>query len=192
MTGGAWKDTNVPAGAKRNKAKKQPLLISTTEHATSRQTEDERFQTEVELADLKIKLRRWNFARSWKIAASSPLADDDSTPLSPRTRRPSRKDAKEAATRPQGRAPLFTDDQVGRKDRSQRDALPSCHRGNITNAQPNSPLDRQMIGQYLERCVAAAESQLAGAGNKSQKKGAVREIERLVEKVMATQLKSGY
>ena len=40
------------------------------------------------------------------------------------------------------------------------------------------------MGQFLDKCIAAAESQLAAAGSKAKKKGAVREIERLVEKVV--------
>ena len=189
MTGGAWKDTHNSAGAKRNKAKKQPARISTTEHHTSCQDEDTKFQTEVDLADLRLKLRRWNFARSWKPAASSSLPDEVA-PTSPRTRRPALplKDAVEdAANYSQGKVLLFADDHAKRRNGGQHDVLPSSHQANITVAQPNPPLDRQLVGQYLDRCIAAAESQLVGAGRKSRKKGAVKEIERLVKTVIATQ-----
>lgn len=39
------------------------------------------------------------------------------------------------------------------------------------------------MAQYLDRCIAVAETQLAGARGRG-KKGAVREIERLVERVV--------
>lgn len=192
MTGGAWKDTESSAGARRNKAKKQPAPIATTKHQTSCRDEDTKFQIEVDLADLRLKLRRWNFARSWKIAASRSLPNE-AEPMSPRTRRPPLllKDAEEAAHHSQGKVSLLVGGQVDKRNGPNDDAFPSSHQVDITMAQPNPPLDRKLVGQYLDRCIAAAESQLVGVGSKSRKKGAVEEIERLVEMVIATQADCG-
>ena len=189
MTGGAWKDTPILAGPKRKKAKKQPGPISTAEHAISPQDEDAKFQTEVDHADLRLKLRRWRFGRSWRTAASNSLPDE-AAPISPRTRvppLPPLKDVVEETSCSEGKLSLPAGGQAKEEDRSQHEALPACNGVNIAIAQPDPPLDRKTVGQYLDQCIAAAESQLVGAGSKSRKKGAVKEIERLVEKVIATQ-----
>ena len=189
MTGGTWNDTHISTNTRQNKRKKQPAPISTTEHAMSPQDEDTKFQTEVDLADIRLKLRRWRFGRSWRTAASSSLADEAAL-VSPRTRGPPLpplKDVEEVVNHSQGKEFLLAGGQAKEEDRSQLDALPSSHQVNITTAQPDPPLDRKTVGQYLDQCIAAAESQLVGAGGKSRKKSAVKEIERLVEKVIATQ-----
>lgn len=184
MTGGAWKATNVSPGAKETKAK-QSARTPTTEGVgvssedISRQSED-RFRAEVDIADLRMKMRRWNFARSWKSPSSSPL--DDDSHVSPW-------DVDKPSTC-RTKAPLCAEQAEKKKrkgtEHGNRAARSSCPRANPI-AKPHAPLDRHLIGQYLDRCIAATESQLAGARNKSKKKGAVKEIERLVEKVIVTQ-----
>ena len=190
MTGGAWKDTPVSANTKRKNAKKQALRQLTLEHTTSPQTEEKRFQTEVELADLSLDLRRWTFARSWrKNAASSSLAEEVA-PISPRTRPPPPpppKDVKGPAKHSRGKRSVIAEGQAEKRHRHENEAFPSIDRVNNTIAQPDPPLDRQLVGQYLDRCIAVAEAQIAGARDKSKKKRAVEEIERLVERVIATQ-----
>ncbi|KAL9132738.1 MAG: hypothetical protein Q9175_006088 [Cornicularia normoerica] len=184
MTGGAWKDRNHPAGSKRSKAKR-PAQAPTTKHARDFSEDDksiqdeEKFRAQVDEADLKMKLRRWNFARSWRPACSSPLADESDN-ISPRSRP---EDVGNSATFHR-KAPLIAD-QAEKKNRTEHDdvAALSCGRVN-TVAKPNAPLDNYLTGQYLDRCVAATESQLAGKRNKTKKKEAVKEIERLVEKVV--------
>ncbi|KAL9064322.1 MAG: hypothetical protein Q9161_008956 [Pseudevernia consocians] len=196
MTGGAWKATNVSARSKKTKPKKQPAPPPTPKHAcdfsaeaTSTQDEEDRFRAEVDRADHQLKLRRWNFARSWKRASSGPLGDECS-PLSPRSR--------EAAGVGVGGPVIHSRDEAAVSgDRGEKEdrvverevfaALSSCHRVDpiIGNADPS--LDRGLMGQYLDRCIAATESQLVEGRKRSKKQGAVREIERLVEKVIATQ-----
>lgn len=182
MTGGSWKDTNISKSSKKRKAK-QPARASTAEHVRDFSSEDkssqeeDRFRTEVDLADLKMKLRRWNFARSWGSASSISLAEESH--ISPRSRP---EDIEEPSTC-SNKAPLVADlpekNETGHGDLG---AL-SCNRVN-TIAKPNAPLDRNTIGQYLDGCIAATESQLVAGRNKAQRKRAVKEIERLVEKVV--------
>lgn len=190
MVGGAWQATNVSADAKRSKAN-QSARAPTTERVyasspeeESRQSE-ERFRAEVEEADLRMKLRHWNFARSWKSPSpsSSPPADD--APISPW-------DVARPAPSPTtgSKDPLCAEpSEKKRENRTGHDASAarsSCDR--VDRIAPSDPpLDRHLVGQYLDRCIAATESQLAGARDKSEKKRAVRDIERLVEKVIVTQ-----
>ena len=51
-------------------------------------------------------------------------------------------------------------------------------------AVSHAPLDRHLMGQYLEGCIKAAEARLAKATDKKKKEEAVREIERLVGRVV--------
>ena len=200
MTGGTWKATNVSARSKKTKPKKQPAPPPTTKHAydfpaeaTSNQDEEDRFRAEVDRADHQLKLRRWNFARSWKRASSGPLGDECS-PLSPRSRGAA---GVGVGVGVQGPVIHSRDEASVSGDRGEEEervverevlaALSSCHRVDpiIGNADPS--LDRRLMGQYLDRCIAATESQLVEGRKRSKKQGAVREIERLVEKVIATQ-----
>ena len=104
MTGGSWKDTTVSNSLEKPKSKR-PARVFTTKHAygfsedTSNQ-DDDKFQTEVDLADLKMRLLRWNFARSW--GAASPV---DESRISPRSRP---QDVGKIATCP-GKPDLFFD-----------------------------------------------------------------------------------
>ncbi|CAD6579414.1 MAG: hypothetical protein ASARMPREDX12_009160 [Alectoria sarmentosa] len=183
MTGETWQDTNTSKRSNEERKARKSAQGLTNEHACDFSSKDkssqeeDRFRTEVDLADLKIKLRRWNFARSWGSASSSLVGDESR--ISPRSRP---EDIEEDSTCT-NKAPLFADlpekNETGHGDL----AALSCHRV-YTIAKPNPPLDRNTIGQYLDQCIAATESQLAGARNKSQKKKAVREIERLVAKVV--------
>ena len=183
MTGGTWKDTKASASSKKPKAKKQPAQIS-TKH-TSTQDDEEKFQAEVDLADLQLQLRRWSFARSWRRPSSMSLTEE--LPVSPRTRRPA--DFEEPATCHMTDKASLCADQVENQRNEHEDhaALSSCHQVDPIIAQADLLLDRHLIGQYLDRCIAATESQLAGERNKTKKNGAVKEIERLVEKVIETQ-----
>lgn len=181
MTGGSWKDATNPKSSKKPKAKR-PARVPTIEPAygfsedTSSQNDD-KFQAEVDLADLKIALLRWNFARSWRSASSRSLADEPN--ISPRSHP---RDVKISATC-SGRADVRAD-QAG-KIRSGYDDLAALSRNRVnTTAKSNPPLDGNVIGQYLDKCIAATEYQLARAGSKAKKKEAVKEIERLVEKVV--------
>ena len=186
MTGGSWKDTNTSKSSKERKAK-QFARASAAEHACDFSSQDKssqeenRFRTELDLADLKTKLRRWNFARSWGSASSSSVGDRESH-VSPRSRP---EDNIEEASTCTNKAPLFAhlpkENENGHGDLA---AALSCNRVN-TIASPNAPLDRNTIGQYLDGCIAATESQLAAGRNKSEKKNrAVKEIERLVARAV--------
>ena len=105
--------------------------------------------------------------------------------MSPRTRPPSHKEVRGPARRSQGEVFVIAEGQVEKRHRPKDEASPSSSRLNETIAQSDPPLDTNFVGQYLERCIAVAESQIAGARDKSRKKEAVKEIERLVEKVVA-------
>lgn len=170
MTVRTSKSTAVSTSWKQSKAT-QPAQTSATDRTSdfSKDTsshDEDKFRAEVDLADLKIKQRRWNFARSWRPASSdSSLADEPH--ISPRSR-----------TWPT-KVPLSADRTD--KERVEDDDL----RLRNTIAKPNPALDRRLMGQYLDRCIAATESQLARGRNKSKKKEAVKEIERLVEKVVS-------
>lgn len=183
MTGGTWKDAKASASPKKPKAKKRPARISTKHKST--QDDKEKFQAEVDLADLQIQLRRWTFARSWRRPSSKSLTED--LPISPRTRQPT--DVGEPATSPRTDKASLCADQVENQRNEHEDhaALSSCHQVDPIIAKADLLLDRHLIGQYLDRCIAATESQLAGERDKTKKKGAVKEIERLVEKVIETQ-----
>ena len=194
MTGGTWKDANASARSKKTKPKKHPAPTPTAKHgcdfsseeATSTRDEEDRFRAEVDLADLQMKLRRWNFARGWKRASSGSLGDE-SSPMSPRNRGAARGE-ESSAVHSRDKASLFGDrGETGRVGREVLTARSSCHRVDPVIGPADPSLDRLLIGQYLDRCVAATESQLAEGRDKSKKQGAVKEIERLVEKVIATQ-----
>lgn len=190
MTGGAWKDTNHSTGPKRNKAKEQPPSVLTLENNISTQTEEQRFRTEVELADLRLDLRRWNFSRSWRRNGGSSSLADPGGMVSPRTRPPPSlppKDGKGPAKHIQGKAYAIAEGQAEKRHRPDNEAFPSSLQLNNAIGQSDPSLGKQLVGQYLDRCIAVAELQIAGARDKSRKKEAVREIERLVEKVIATQ-----
>lgn len=162
MTGGAWKDTDASVGSKRKKAK-QLLRVLTTEHIS-----EDKFRAEVDLADLRIKLRRWNFARGGRRASSDSLADE-SDAVSPRSRTEDRGNEVTSS----GQALSFAD-RVGGNG-SEHDAV----------GRPSPLLGRHLVGPYLDSCIAATESQLVGARGKAGTRGAVREIQRLAEKVVA-------
>lgn len=166
MTGGSWQDTDASARSKRkqNKSKRPARLLTSTHTSdylisadTSIHDEDAdeySFRAEVDIADLRTKLRRWKFSRSWRCGLGRSRVDEGDM-ISPRSR--------------------VRD--VGKET--------SClTRAQNTIEEPSAPLDRELVGQYLERCVAAAESQLVGARSNGEKKRAVKEIERLVEKVV--------
>lgn len=181
MTGGSWKDTDVSHGSKKPKTKRpSPLHTIPHAHTSSNNAfnrEYTKFRTEVDLADLQIKLRRWNFARSWRTASSGPSIDESD--ISPRTRFG---DVEDKASRTSKR--LLTANHGERKNktsnRNDGATVPQC-----TTAEPTRPLDRELMTQYLDRCIAATESQLADARHKAKRKGGtVKEIERLVENVV--------
>ncbi len=167
MTGGTWKDAKASASPKKSKAKKKPARIS-TKH-TSTQDDEDKFQAEVDLADLQIQLRRWTFARSWRRPSSRSLTEE--LPISPRTRRPT--DVKEPATCPRTDEASLCADRVGDQGNKHEDeaALSSCHQVDPIIAKADLPLDRHLIGQYLDRCIAATESQLAGERIRRRRKG---------------------
>ena len=177
MTGGTWKDTNQPGSSRKTKAKQQrPAQIPTVQHARdvsknmdapSQDDQDERLRAQLEFVDLKMRLQRWTFARSWRTARSSPpLTEHDISPWC-------RSQDVETPVLSPGKAQLIGGDLV---------PLP----GHGTNAVAGShgPLDRQLMGQYLDGCIAAAESRLAKAPNRAVKEEAVKEIERLVGRVV--------
>lgn len=172
MTGGAWESTDRTHRLKKS-SKSQPPTTNPTHTLSSDDqltAEETNFYTEVDLADLRMKLRRWTFARSWKTAASNPLAEEE-TNLSPLSRPI---DLDKSPTYPNNHGPPLSASQTDTDKRTplaQRTATP--------------PLDEDLMAQYLNQCIAAAETQLAGAKDKSKvKNGAVKEIERLVEKLV--------
>ena len=175
MTGGAWKDTNYSHTPKEIKTKQfiAPTSDSASTPSSDRSSLDEtNFRAEVDLADLQIKLRRWNFARSWRSASSNSLAEEPD--LSPR-RLPRDVDIPP-------KSPNKPDLSVLETEKSNT-ALP--HQSIKPTTKPTSPLDKALVAQYLEQCIAATESQLARSRNSAKKKAeAVKEIERLVEKVV--------
>ena len=180
MTGGAWEDTD-----KTHRPRKSTTnSLCVPSRADDQLTQDEtNFYTAVDLADLQMKLRRWTFAQNWKTASSSsssPPADEE-TNLSPLSR-PIHLDDKSPtySSKKDGRPPLSASSQTDTTDN--KPAL--AHRLQQQTAT-TPPLDEDLMAQYLNRCIAAAETQLAGARDKSKvKNGAVKEIERLVEKVV--------
>lgn len=165
MTGGAWEDRDK---THRRFKKSSPTQPPTTpphvpppydDHFTPDETT---FHTAVDLADLQTKLRRWTFARSWKTASSNPSAEEE-TNISPLSR--------PTAPIETGPSQTDTDRKTPPAPRPQHPATP--------------PLDEDVMAQYLNRCIAAVETQLAGARDKSKgKNGAVKEIERLVEQLV--------
>ena len=176
MTGGAWKDTNHSHNPKKIKTK-QPTPAPTSNPTRTPSSDrsslyETTFRTELDLADIQIKLRRWSFARSWRTASSDSLAHElDLSPLC----QPS--DVGIPPNCP--KLPALSALQAERKGT----ALPYQPIKPTTKATPH--LDETVIAQYLEQCIAATESRLASARNNAKKKGeAVKEIERLVEKVM--------
>ena len=177
MNGGVWKDTNQPGGSRRPKAKNQrPAQIPTTEHvhdvskdkdAPSQDDQDESLRAQLEFIDLKMQLQRWSFARSWRTARSSlSQTEDDISPWC------CPQDIEHPAVSP-GNAQLVDSDLV---------PLPG-HEANAVSVS-QAPLDRHLIGQYLDGCIKAAEAKIANATNKAVKEEAVKEIERLVERVV--------
>lgn len=176
MTGGAWKDTDHKHSPKKMKTKQftpAPTPDPASTPSSDRSSLDEtNFRAEVDLADLQIKLRQWNFARSWKTASSNSLADDSA--LSPRCLH------SDLDIPPQcPDIPALSALQAEKSDT----ALPYQAVNPTTELTPT--LDKALIAQYLDQCIAATESQLARSRNNAKKKGeAVKEIERLVEKVV--------
>ena len=184
ITGGAWKDSDKSSRSKKSNKTNQSAQLPTTKPTCTPSSDNEsnqdetNFYTEVDLADIQIKLRRWNFARSWKTPSSNPPAEE--TNISPRCLPI---DLNVAATCPDKEPPLsaFQTDT-----NNETTAFP--HHPHNTAVKPAPALDEDLMAQYLNRCIAAAEAQLAGARDKSRKKkGAVKEIERLVEKVVEAQ-----
>ena len=180
MTGGTWKDTSQPARSKKPKAKQQkPARTPTTKHvrdvsrnmdAPTQDDQDKRFQAQLDLIDLKMRLQRWTFARSWRTARSSPPpAEASRHDISPWCLP---QDVENPPIGP-GKARLIDGDLVPL----------AGHCANAV-ADPYMLLDRHLMGQYLDGCIAAAEAQLAKATNKAVKEEAVKEIERLVERVV--------
>ena len=171
MTGGAWKDTNQSRSSRKPKAKKErPAQIPSTKHvhdvskdkdAPSQDAQDENLQAQVEIIDLRMQLQRWTFARSWRTTRSSPspadTSEDEISPLS----------------RPQD-VKTPTDDLVP----------PPGHGADVVGVL-HAPLDRHLMGQYLDGCIKVAEAKLAKATNKAAKEEVVKEIEQLVERVIA-------
>ena len=177
MNGGAWKDTNQPGSSRKPKARNQrPAQISTTKHvhgvskdtdAPSQDAQDEKLQARLEFIDLRMQLQRWSFARSWRIARSNPPpAEHDISPLC-------RPQDVEIPTVSPGKAQMIGDDLV-----------PLPGHGTNTVAVSQAPLDRHLMGQYLDGCIKAAEARLAEATDKGKKEEIVKEIERLVERVV--------
>ena len=176
MNGGAWKDTDQPGSSRKPKTKKQRLAqIPTVKHihdvskgmdAPSQDSQDENLQAQSEFIDLKMQLQRWTFARSWRTARSSPSpAEHDISPWC-------RPQDVEAPTLSPGKAQIIGGNFV-----------PPPGHGANTVAESHAPLDRQLMGQYLEGCIKAAEARLAKTTDK-KKEEAVKEIERLVERVV--------
>lgn len=179
MIGGAWEDTDK-THRPRKSTTNSPRVPSCDDD--DQLTQDEtNFYTEVDLADLQMKLRRWTFARNWKTASSSssPRAEQE-TDLSPLSRPIIHLDKSPTySSKKDDRPPLSASSQTD----TDNNETPLAHRPHQQTATP--PLDEDLMAQYLNRCIAAAETQLAGARDKSKvKNGAVKEIERLVEKVV--------
>ena len=180
MNGGAWKDMDQPESSRKPKAQSHRLAqIPTVKHipdvskdkdAPSQDAQDEKLQARLEFIDLKMQLQRWTFARSWRTARSSPppadTSEDDISPWS----RP--KDVEAPISSP-GKAHVISGDLV-----------PLSGHGANTVAVSHAPLDRHLMGQYLDGCVKAAEARLAEATDKEKKEEIVKEIERLVERVV--------
>lgn len=185
MTGGAWEDTDKTHPPRKNTTNSTRVPSCDDDQPTQDETN---FYTEVDLADLQMKLRRWTFARNWKTASSSssPLAEEE-TNLSPLSRPIIHLDQSPTySSKKDGRPPLSASSQTD----TDNIKTPLAHRPQQQTAAP--PLDEDLMAQYLNRCIAAAETQLAGARDKSKvKNGAVREIERLVEKVVIRQAELG-
>ena len=176
MIGGAWTDTEKTHRPKKTRAK-QPLAESTRgilEDGDNPTQHDANFRTAVDVAELQLKLRRWTFARSWKLASSAVQCDEP--PLSPRSLP---KDTENPATSP-NKSPIHVDH--AEKNSLEEVVLP--RHPPAGNTKSTAPLDRHLMAQYLDQCIAAAESQIAGARDKVEKRRAVKEIERLVERVV--------
>ena len=175
MTGGAWKDTNYSHTPKKIKTKQftAPASDSASTPSSDRSSLDEtNFRAEVDLADLQIKLRRWNFARSWKSASSNSLAEESE--LSPR-----------CLPRDVDIPPNFPKKAALSTLQAEKKNATLVYQSIKPSTKPTSPLDKALIAQYLDQCIAATESQLARSRNSAKKKEeAVKEIERLVEKVV--------
>lgn len=168
-TAGASKNTTTSTDSKKTKAKQPTRASHTNKHADNNSKEKpsqdgDKFKTEIDLADLRIQLRRWNFARSWNSASSGSLADESH--ISPWNRP---EDVDDRAICPGKRVLL-----AGQERETQVKTM----------AKTNPRLERYLIGPYLDKCIAATESQLAMGRHKSKKTKAVKEIERLVETVV--------
>ena len=64
------------------------------------------------------------------------------------------------------------------------DLAPPPSHGANTVTESHAPLDRQLMGQYLDGCIKVAEARMAKATDKKKKEEAVEEIERLVGRVV--------
>ena len=180
MTGGAWKDTKQPGSSKNPKARtRRPAQIPTVQHvqdvskdkdAPGQDYQDESLLAQSEFIDLRMQLQRWSFARSWRTARSSPppadTLQDDISPLC-------RPQDVEAPVLSPGKAQMIGDNLI---------PLPGHEANAIGVSQP--PLDKHLMGQYLDGCIKAAEAQLAKTTDKGKKEEAVKEIERLVGRVI--------
>lgn len=177
MTGGAWEDRDKTQRPKKSAKTQLPNLTcvpTTDDQLTQDQTN---FYTKVDLADLQMKLQRWTFARNWKTASSSPQSEKDMniSPLS----RPVDTDKTPTYPSKNGQSPVCSCDSQTITDNTTPPAQPS-------RQTTTPPLDEDLMAQYLNQCIAAAETQLAGAKDKSKVKNeaVVKEIERLVEKLV--------
>ena len=181
MTGGAWKDTKQSRSSRKPKAKNErPAQIPTTKHvhhvsndkdAPSQDAQDENLRAQLESIDLRMQLQRWTFARSWRTTRSSPppadTSEDEISPLS----RP--QDAETPKLSP------------GKSQTTSDDLVPPPGNGADVVGVLHAPLDRYLMGQYLDGCIKVAEAKLAKATSKAAKEEVVKEIEQLVERVIA-------
>ncbi|KAM0798041.1 hypothetical protein BDR22DRAFT_861383 [Usnea florida] len=181
MNGGAWKDTNQSRSSRKLKAKyERPAQVPTKKHvqdvskdkdASSQDAQDEDIQAQSEIIDLRMQLQRWTFARSWRTTRSSPPAADTS------------EDEISPLSRPQdAETPILS---PGKSQTTSDDLVPPPGHGTDVVGVLHAPLDRRLMGQYLDGCIKVAEAKLAKATNKAAKEEVVKEIEQLVERVIA-------
>ena len=226
-TGGAWKDTDPSQRSKKKKNNNnnnnnydkttQPAQSSTAAAATVHPPTDlvvvvpsdddddndneTSFRTEVDRAELRLQLRRWNFARSWKKTTATCSRPDEEEEeegggISPLSRRNTNVEwnLSAAPSDPHHNNNNNKNKENANDDHHQAPTTKKTKKDTSTSTQDDDdttttttapPLDKDTIAQYLDRCIAVTETQLAAARSRREKNwAAVKEIERLVGKVV--------